>query len=85
MFILQLEKKKGEEKKKKNSSLLPFRELFYAVISQGSCCLNSKDPTCVCLFPSERETQAESQQKPADKCEKSQDQKRRVGEKEDGH
>lgn len=83
MFILKLGKKKG--KKNQNSSLLPFRELFYAVMSWGSCCLNSKDPTCVCLFPSERETQAESQQKPANKCEKSQDQKRRVGEKEDGH
>lgn len=42
-------------------------------------------PMYVCLFPSERETQAESYPKPADKCEESQNKKRRVGEEENGH
>lgn len=40
---------------------------------------------CVCLFPPERETQADPSQKPANTCEKSKDKKRGVGEKENGH
>lgn len=42
-------------------------------------------PMCICLFPPERETQADPSQKPANTCEKSKDKKRGVGEKENGH